>query len=134
MPPPDETTGAGMDGKLLATEKLVKEYDIRVGIHNHPRQPNNPNYKVWDPNYILSLVKDRDARLGAAADEERPRGRRRVDVELLALGAILVHFVGGDTGLVAHDGGTIHLPDRIPLAGIAAATENAQPPRLHRNR
>ena len=23
-------------------EKLVKEYDIQVGFHNHPRQPNNP--------------------------------------------------------------------------------------------
>ncbi len=49
-------------------EKLVKEYDIMVGFHNHPRQPNNPNYKVWDPNYILSVVKDRDSRIGSAAD------------------------------------------------------------------
>ena len=23
---------------------------------------NNPNYRVWDPNYVLSVVKDRDAR------------------------------------------------------------------------
>ena len=49
-------------------EKLVKEYDIRVAIHNHPRQPNNPNYKVWDPNYVLSVVKDRDPRIGSGAD------------------------------------------------------------------
>jgi len=49
-------------------EKLVKEFDIRVGIHNHPRQPNNPNYKVWDPNYVLSVVKDRDLRIGSCAD------------------------------------------------------------------
>jgi sugar phosphate isomerase/epimerase len=49
-------------------EKLVKEYDIRVGIHNHPRQSNNPNYKVWDPNYVLSVVKDRDSRIGSCAD------------------------------------------------------------------
>ncbi len=49
-------------------EKLVKEYDIMIGFHNHPRQPNNPNYKVWDPNYILSVVKDRDPRIGSAAD------------------------------------------------------------------
>ena len=49
-------------------EKLVKEFDIRVGYHTHPRQANNPNYKVWDPNYILSLVKDRDARIGSCAD------------------------------------------------------------------
>jgi len=49
-------------------EKLVKEYDIRVGFHDHPRQPNNPAYKMWDPNYILSVVKDHDARIGSCAD------------------------------------------------------------------
>ena len=49
-------------------EKMVKEYDIAVGYHNHPKQDKNPNYKVWDPNYILELVKGRDARIGAAAD------------------------------------------------------------------
>ena len=49
-------------------EKLVKEYDIRVGFHDHPRQPNNPGYKMWDPNYVLSVVKDRDSRIGSTAD------------------------------------------------------------------
>jgi sugar phosphate isomerase/epimerase len=49
-------------------EKLAKEFDICVAFHNHPRRPNNPNYKVWDPNYIAELVKDRDRRLGACAD------------------------------------------------------------------
>jgi sugar phosphate isomerase/epimerase len=53
---------------LPTIDKLVKEYDIKVGIHNHPRQPNDPNYKVWDPNYVLSMVKDLDPRIGAAAD------------------------------------------------------------------
>jgi sugar phosphate isomerase/epimerase len=54
--------------KLDIIEPLVKEFDIRIGIHDHPRQPNNPNYKVWDPWYILSMVKDRDSRIGACAD------------------------------------------------------------------
>jgi sugar phosphate isomerase/epimerase len=49
-------------------EKLVKEYDICVGFHDHPRPPNNPGYRNWDPNYILSVVKDRDPRIGACAD------------------------------------------------------------------
>lgn len=49
-------------------EKLVKEYDIAMAIHNHPKQANNPKYKFWDPDYILSLVKDRDKRLGSCAD------------------------------------------------------------------
>jgi sugar phosphate isomerase/epimerase len=49
-------------------EKMVKEYDIMVGFHDHPRRPNDPNYKMWDPNYILSVVKDRDSRIGSCAD------------------------------------------------------------------
>jgi len=49
-------------------EKLVKEYDIHVGFHNHPRRPNDPGYKMWDPNYVLSVVKDRDPRIGSCSD------------------------------------------------------------------
>ena len=49
-------------------EKLVKEFDIRVAYHEHARNPNKPEYKLWDPNYVLSLVKDRDSRIGACAD------------------------------------------------------------------
>ncbi len=54
--------------QLDIIEKLVKEFDIKVGIHEHRHQLNNPNYKVWDPNYVLSVVKDRDPRIGACAD------------------------------------------------------------------
>ena len=53
---------------LDTIERLVKEYDIRVGIHNHPRRPEDANYKVWDPNYVLGLVKDCDPRIGSTAD------------------------------------------------------------------
>ena len=55
-------------GSLDTIEKLVKEYDIMVGFHDHPKRDKDPNYRMWDPNYILSLVKDRDARIGACAD------------------------------------------------------------------
>lgn len=48
-------------------EKLVKEYDVMVGFHDHPKT-DNPDYRMWDPNYILSVVKDRDARIGSCAD------------------------------------------------------------------
>src|SRR5205814_1594402 len=49
-------------------EKLVKEYDVRVGFHDHPKRANDLNYKMWDPHYILSVVKDRDRRIGSCAD------------------------------------------------------------------
>jgi sugar phosphate isomerase/epimerase len=54
--------------QLDIIEKLVKEYDIRVGIHDHPRRLDDPNYKVWDPKYVLSVVRGRDRRIGACAD------------------------------------------------------------------
>jgi sugar phosphate isomerase/epimerase len=60
------TTEAVKDLDVL--EKLAKEFDLVVGIHHHAQRPNNPEYKLWDPNYILSLVKDRDRRVGACAD------------------------------------------------------------------
>ena len=46
----------------------MKEHDIRLCIHDHPKRPDDPNYKFWDPNYVLSLVKNRDSRMGACAD------------------------------------------------------------------
>jgi sugar phosphate isomerase/epimerase len=49
-------------------EKLVKEYDVMVAFHDHPKRADKPEYRMWDPNYILSVVKDRDARIGACAD------------------------------------------------------------------
>jgi sugar phosphate isomerase/epimerase len=49
-------------------EKLVKEYDIKVGFHDHPKRDNDPSYRMWDPNYILEVCKDRDPRIGSCAD------------------------------------------------------------------
>ena len=55
-------------GSIDLIEKLVKETGIGVGFHNHPRRPQQESYRVWDPNYILELVKGRDSRIGAAGD------------------------------------------------------------------
>jgi sugar phosphate isomerase/epimerase len=49
-------------------EKLVKEYDIRVGFHEHAVQPGNYKYRVWHPLYVMGLVSGRDPRIGACAD------------------------------------------------------------------
>jgi sugar phosphate isomerase/epimerase len=59
-----EPDPAAMD----VVERLVKEYDIRVAIHNHPKRADDPSYRFWDPQYVLSLVKNRDARIGSCAD------------------------------------------------------------------
>jgi acetyl esterase/lipase len=49
-------------------EKLVREFDIKMAIHNHPKKPLDRSYRYWDPEYVLSVVKDRDSRMGACAD------------------------------------------------------------------
>ncbi|TLD71562.1 sugar phosphate isomerase/epimerase [Phragmitibacter flavus] len=48
-------------------EKMVKEYDIKAGYHQHAKRLDRA-YQLWDPNFVLSLVKDRDPRLGACGD------------------------------------------------------------------
>jgi len=55
-------------GSLDTIEKLVKEYNICVGFHDHQRRPDSPDYRMWDPNFVLSLLQDRDPRIGACAD------------------------------------------------------------------
>jgi sugar phosphate isomerase/epimerase len=55
-------------GSIDTIEKLVKEYDLHVGFHDHPKRAKDPSYRNWDPNFILSVVQGRDARIGACAD------------------------------------------------------------------
>jgi sugar phosphate isomerase/epimerase len=72
-------------------ERLVREFDIRVAIHNHARRPDRPNYHHWDPNFVLSLVQDRDPRIGACADTGHwvRSGIRPVDALKILEGRVL---------------------------------------------
>jgi sugar phosphate isomerase/epimerase len=45
-------------------EKLAKEYNIKVAIHNHP----GPKNFYWNPDTVLTAVKGRSPLLGACAD------------------------------------------------------------------
>jgi sugar phosphate isomerase/epimerase len=86
-------------------EKMVKEYDILVGFHDHPRQPNNPNYRMWDPNYVLSVVKDRDPRIGSCADTGHwvRSNLKPVDCLRILKGRIISHLKDLDHMGEAHD-------------------------------
>ncbi|HWX20298.1 MAG TPA: sugar phosphate isomerase/epimerase, partial [Candidatus Binatia bacterium] len=44
-------------------EKLCKEYNIKVAIHDHPR----PSH-YWNPDTVLAAVKGRTPLMGACAD------------------------------------------------------------------
>ena len=49
---------------LPRLEKFVREYDIRIAIHNH-----GPEDKIWPSPYdVLKAVKDMDPRLGCCID------------------------------------------------------------------
>jgi len=48
---------------LDLVEKLCKEYNIKVAIHEHPR----PNH-YWNPDTVLAAVKGRTPLMGACAD------------------------------------------------------------------
>ena len=58
-PPPDQ---------LDLVEKMVKEYDIQLCFHNHPKNPKKPDYLNWEPKYLLSLMEKRDPRMGFSVD------------------------------------------------------------------
>jgi sugar phosphate isomerase/epimerase len=81
-------------------EKLVREYDIKVGFHNHARR-SNPDYKLWDPRYVRSLVDNRDPRIGACAD----------------IGHWQTSGIKAHDGLKIHEGRiiSVHMKDRPAL-------------------
>ena len=53
-----ESTGA-----IDTIEKLVKEYDIKVGFHNHPK----PSL-LWNPETVWKVIEKRDKNIGFCAD------------------------------------------------------------------
>jgi sugar phosphate isomerase/epimerase len=49
---------------LDTVEKLCKEYNIKVAIHNHPKH----NSIYWSPDLVLAAIKGRTPLMGACAD------------------------------------------------------------------
>ena len=96
-------------------EKMVKEFDIKVGFHEHARQPNNANYKVWDPNYIVSVCQGRDARIGACADTGHwaSSGLKPLDCLKILKGRIVSLHLKERTEIGKH------LPDAIYGLGVS---------------
>ncbi|MGM0505828.1 MAG: sugar phosphate isomerase/epimerase family protein [Bacteroidota bacterium] len=51
-----------------AVTPFVEEFDIRVAIHNHPKNPEDESYRIWDPEYVASMLEGADPRIGVSAD------------------------------------------------------------------
>ncbi len=94
-------------GSIDTIEKLVKEYDIHVGFHDHPKRANNPDYRMWDPHYVLSVVKGRDKRIGSCADTGHwlRSGLKPLDCLRILKGRIISSHLKdlNEMGLEAHD-------------------------------
>ena len=54
--------------QIAAWESAARAFDIKVAFHEHGGSMSNPDYKVWNPLYILGVVESRDHRVGACAD------------------------------------------------------------------
>jgi sugar phosphate isomerase/epimerase len=61
-------TGEPPAEQLDLVEKMVKEFNVQLCFHNHPKDPKKPDYKNWDPVYLLSLMDTRDPRMGFSLD------------------------------------------------------------------
>ena len=61
-------TGEPPADRFDLVERLVKEYDIQLCFHNHARNPDKPQYRNWDPDYLMGLMKGRDPRMGFSVD------------------------------------------------------------------
>jgi sugar phosphate isomerase/epimerase len=59
----DVIVGEPKPDALDTVEKLCKEYNIKVAIHDHP-QPSH----YWNPQSVLDAIKGRSPLLGACAD------------------------------------------------------------------
>jgi sugar phosphate isomerase/epimerase len=59
----DTLVGEPAPEALDTVEKLCKEYNIRVAIHDHPKPS-----QYWDPQKVLEAIKGRSPLLGACAD------------------------------------------------------------------
>ena len=54
--------------QIAAWEAAAREFDVCVAFHEHGGSMAKPDYKVWNPLYILGVIESRDHRVGACAD------------------------------------------------------------------
>jgi L-ribulose-5-phosphate 3-epimerase len=57
------------DAKLLPMlDKVAQEYGIRIAFHNHFKDPAKPDYKNWDPDQVMAMLKPYSHQIGICAD------------------------------------------------------------------
>ena len=61
-------TGEPPADRFGLVERMVKEFDIQLCLHNHAKNPEKPQYRNWDPVYLMGLMEGRDPRMGFSVD------------------------------------------------------------------
>ena len=61
-------TGEPPLDQLDIVETMVKQYDIKFCFHNHPKDLKRPEYRNWDPAFLVALMENRDPRMGFSLD------------------------------------------------------------------
>jgi sugar phosphate isomerase/epimerase len=61
-------TGEPPAEALDRVERVVKETGVQFCFHNHAKNPDKPQYRNWDPDYLMALMKGRDPRMGFSVD------------------------------------------------------------------
>lgn len=61
-------TGEPPADQMDLVERMVQEYDVQLCFHNHPKNSAKPEYRNWEPAYLLSLMQGRDPRMGFCVD------------------------------------------------------------------
>lgn len=61
-------TGEPPADRFDLVERMVKEYDVQLCFHNHAKNPDKPQYRNWDPGYLMGLMQGRDPRMGFSVD------------------------------------------------------------------
>jgi sugar phosphate isomerase/epimerase len=116
---------------LDVAEKLAKEYDLRVCIHEHAKRMKkdangqsveDTSYKVWNPAYVAEIVKNRDRRIGACADigHWQTSGIRAIDGLKMLRGRVLSLHMKDRAGLGHGQHDAIFGTGQADISGVLA--------------
>lgn len=53
---------------LPMLDKLAQEFKVKVAVHNHPKDPNKPEYTYWNPENVMKAVDGCSSWIGCCAD------------------------------------------------------------------
>ncbi len=66
-------------------EKIIGDYDLTVAFHNHPANPQKPEYRNSDPHFMRALLEGRHERIGICADTGHYATSNIVPIEAIRL-------------------------------------------------